>query len=432
MDGIEKKLLTKRFGAIDPLSADDYIRLDGYAALRRALSMDPAAVIAEMKQSGLKGRGGAGFPVGLKMESVRNAAGDTKYIICNADEGEPGNFKDRYLMENDPHQVLEGMIISAAAVGASRGFIFIRGEYKRAAYLMSAAVKAAEERGFLGKNILGSGYDFSVEIRMGAGSYVCGEEFALMLSIEGNPGRSTYKPPFPTTEGLFGMPTQISNVETLSNIPHILRMGGDAFAAIGTASSKGTRLVSLSGNVCHRGLYEVPFGVTLRDIIQQFGGGVHKGRKIRMVQLGGASGPLIPPDMLDMKLDYAEMAKSDCPMGSGAIIVMDDQTDVLDIVRNNLEFFNHESCGKCTPCREGLVHLLILLDRFILKTAEEKDLKRMEDLAEAISLTSLCGLGQAAPTSLRTSLKYFREEYTSRLRKSRKKEAYLYAPAFKE
>lgn len=412
---IEKKLLTKRFGVIDPMSIEDYIASGGYSALFKAVKMTPERIVDEVKASGLRGRGGAAFPVGLKMEAVQKAKADVKYIICNADEGEPGNFKDRYLMENDPHQIIEGMILSAYAVGAAKGYIFIRGEYTRSIYIMDAAVRAAREKGFLGKDILCSGHNFDVELYTGAGSYVCGEEFALMLCIEGNPARSTFKPPFPTTEGLYGKPTQINNVESLANLPHIIEGGAQAFSKIGTKHSRGTKLVSLSGNVRQKGLFEVPFGVHLWEIIENLGHGVLG--SIRMVQVGGASGPCLPPSLLGIKLDYKDFADNDMSLGSGAVIVMDSKNDVLDIVRNTLEFFRHESCGKCTPCREGLMHLLVLLDRFILGTAEKKDLELMKTLIQTIELTSICGLGQAAPTALKTTLRYFPEVYAAGIRK---------------
>jgi len=412
---IEKKMLTKRFGLIDPMSIEDYIASGGYEALRKATKMAPQKIIDEIKASGLRGRGGAAFPVGLKMEMVRNAKGNEKYLICNADEGEPGNFKDRYLMENDPHQILEGMIISAYAVGAEKGYIFIRGEYTRPIYMMDTAIKAAQEKGLLGKNILGSGLNFDIELFTGAGSYVCGEEFALMLCIEGNPGRSTFKPPFPTTEGLYGKPTQINNVESFANLPHIIQGGAKEFSKIGTRHSKGTKLVSLSGNVRQKGLFEVPFGLHLWEIIENLGHGVLG--SIKMVQVGGASGPCLPPNMLGMKLDYKDFADNGMSLGSGAVIVIDAKNDVLDIVRNTLEFFRHESCGKCTPCREGIVHLLVLLDRFILGEAEKKDLETMKTLIQTIELTSICGLGQAAPTALKTTMRYFPEVYAAGIKK---------------
>lgn len=418
MEQIEYKLLTRRFDIIDALSIDDYIAQGGYTALAAAMKMKPEEIVEEVKLSGLRGRGGAAFPVGLKMDSVRKADSEVKYLICNADEGEPGNFKDRYLMEKDPHQVLEGMIICSTAVGAHKGYIFIRGEYTRSIYIMSSAVQAALEKGFLGKNILGTGHDFEIEIYTGAGSYVCGEEFALMLCIEGNPARSTYKPPFPTTEGLFGKPTQINNVESFANIPSIVSMTGAEYSKIGTKDSKGTKLVSLCGNVVKKGLYEVPFGVSIRDVIDGPGGGPLQDG-ILMVQIGGASGPCLPPDMLDIPLDYKTFADQGLSLGSGAIIVIDRRFGVLDIVRNTLKFFKHESCGKCTPCREGIYHLLILFDKFILGQAEQKDLDTMMQLIETVEQTSICGLGQAAPTALKTTLRYFPQAYMSGMRTNR-------------
>jgi len=418
MTGLEKILLTERFGKINPLSLDDFLAHEGYAGLRKALEMTREQVIGAVKASELRGRGGAAFPVGVKMEAVFQSDGPEKYIVCNADEGEPGNFKDRYLMENDPHQILEGMIICAYAVGARKGYVFIRGEYTRAAYVMETAIRAARQAGYAGENILGSGFDFDMEVYSGAGSYVCGEEFALMTSIEGNPARSTYKPPFPTTEGLYNRPTQINNVESFANIPRIVKDGSEAFRQIGTASSKGTKLVSLSGNVRRRGLYEVPFGITLRDIIEGLGGGIPQGRGLCMVQLGGASGPCLPEKMLDLRLDYREMASRGLSFGSGAVIVMDDRTDILHTVMRTLEFFHHESCGKCTPCREGIGHLMILLERFILSVATPKDMENMRALIDTIQDTSICGLGQAAPTALRTTLEYFPEVYASRLKEA--------------
>lgn len=420
MDGksaLTKKLLTGRFFKIDPMNIEDYISLDGYSALKKAVSMTPVEIVDTVKASGLRGRGGAGYPTGMKMEAVLNAGATEKYLICNADEGEPGNFKDRYLMENDPHQLIEGMIICAYAVGAGKGYLFVRGEYTRAINILTTALESAYEKGFLGRNILGADFDFDIELYPGAGSYICGEEFALMNCIEGHPARSTYKPPFPTLEGLFNKPTQINNVETFSNIPHIVLKGAEAFAKIGTESSKGTKLVSLSGNVVHKGLYEVPLGVSLRDIIEKLGGGAPDGRKVRLVQLGGASGPCIPAALLDLRLDYREMAAQELNFGSGAVIVMDERADVLDVLKRTLEFFNHESCGKCTPCREGILHMLIILERFIQNNATEDDLKLLETLIYTIGATSICGLGQAAPTAVKSALKYFREEFTSRINK---------------
>ncbi|MBN2853577.1 MAG: SLBB domain-containing protein [Clostridia bacterium] len=412
---LTRKMLTKNFGVINPESIDDYIREGGYSELEKAIKLDGKDIINEIKISDLKGRGGAAFPTGLKMEAVNQADGFPKYIICNADEGEPGNFKDRYLMENDPHQIIEGIIICAFASKINYGYFFIRGEYIKAAKIVENALEQARARGYLGDNILDSGFSFDIEIYTGAGAYVCGEEFSLLATLEGRSGRATYKPPFPTICGLYNKPTQINNVETFCNIPHILKLGGKEFKKIGTVSSTGTKLVCLSGNIRRPGLYEVELGTTIKDIIDELGMGVPRNRKIRMVQLGGASGPVIPESMLQIRLDSDEMRKHDMSFGSGAIIVMDDRIDILDILKRNIQFFHHESCGKCTPCREGLLQILILLDRFIDESAKESDLQLLEILIETISLTSICGLGQAAPTSVKKVLEYFREEFTDRI-----------------
>ncbi len=412
---LTKKLLTSNFGKIDSGSIDEYISAGGYSSLEKAFSMKGEDIIDEIKASGLKGRGGAGFPTGLKMDSVKQAEGTPKYIICNADEGEPGNFKDRLLMENDPHQIIEGIIISAYAARINHGYFFIRGEYMNSIKIIEAALEQSRVRGYLGDNILDTGFDFDIDVHTGAGSYVCGEEFALLVSIEGKSGRATYKPPFPTTCGLYNKPTQINNVETFCNIPHILEMGGAEYSKIGTESSKGTKLICLSGNVVNPGLYEVPFGVSVRAIINELGGGIPNNRDIKMVQLGGASGPVIPDDMLDIRLDFQEMREKDLNFGSGAIIVMDERINVLDILKRIIKFFHHESCGKCTPCREGLTQMLLLLDRFIEGTATKEDLALIEVLIETMSQASICGLGQAAPTSVKKVLQYFPEEFTGRI-----------------
>ncbi len=407
---MEKKILTKRFYKIDPMSIDDYINEGGYEALKKSIKMSENHVIKELKISEIKGRGGAGFPMGIKMEAVQKAISQDKYVICNADEGEPGNFKDRYLMENDPHQLIEGMIICALTVGAEKGYIFIRGEYKKATRTLEVALQQAREKGLLGENILDSGKSFDIDVHKGAGSYVCGEEFALLASLEGRMGRSDYKPPFPTTNGLYDKPTLLNNVETLSNVAHIISMGGKEYSKLGTESSRGTKLVSLCGHVNKPGLYEVEFGITLSDIVEKLGGGV-KGKKIKMVQLAGASGPIIPDSMLKLRLDYKEAAEKGLSFGSAAIIVMNETVDTLDILKRVLEFFRYESCGKCTPCREGLIQTQILLDRFIDGSAQQKDLDLLEVLLDTISISSICGLGQAAPTSIKTALKYFRDAF---------------------
>ncbi|MDI9483157.1 MAG: hypothetical protein QM315_08230, partial [Bacillota bacterium] len=341
--------ITRNCGKIDPHSIDSYIEAGGYDTALNIFSRNCENIINEIKKSELRGRGGAGFPTGTKIEIVYKLNITPKFLVCNADEGEPGNFKDRFLLENDPHQLIEGMIITAYAAGISKGYIYIRGEYNKAIGILEKAIKQARQKGFLGKNIFGSGFNFDIEIYSGAGAYVCGEEFALIESIEGKAGRPRNKPPYPVSAGIFNQPTLINNVETLSTIPFIIREGAEKYTSIGTPSSKGTRLVSLSGNVNRRGVFEVPFGISVHEIIFNLGKGIPGGRRIKMVQLGGASGPSIPPEMIDLRLDYEEFDKNGLSMGAGAVIVIDDRHDILDILRNIMVFFRHESCGKCTP-----------------------------------------------------------------------------------
>ncbi len=406
------KILTGRCKNIDPGSIEDYIDNGGYEALRKALGMKPEELVEEVKKSGLRGRGGAGFPTGIKMESVLKTNEYPKYIVCNADEGEPGNFKDKYLLENDPHQLLEGIIIAAYAMGTGKGYIYIRGEYAESIKLITRAIEKAGAKGYIGKNIMGSGFDFELEIKSGAGAYICGEEFALIESIEGKPGRPKNKPPYPSLSGVYNKPTLINNVETISNLPFIINEGSGAFSSIGTQSSKGTRLVCLSGNVRKKGVYEVPFGISLWDIIYKLGEGVPEDRSIKLIQLGGASGPCITPGMLNMKIDYKEFEEEGIAMGSGAVIVVDERFDVLELMKRIMRFFRHESCGKCTPCREGIRQILRILYKIGAGSATENDLELLETLCNVMYETSFCGLGQAAPTAILTTLKYFREEYT--------------------
>lgn len=412
---MEQKLLTKHIPGMDPMNVQAYLDVEGYQSFLKALKTRPLDIIGDIEQSKLRGRGGAAFPVHMKMMSMAKQKETTRYIICNADEGEPGNFKDRYLMENNPHQLLEGMLIAAYATRANKGYIYIRGEFDTPIKIMQEAIKQAKAHGMLGTNIQGSGFDFDLEIRSGAGSYVCGEEFALIESIEGKSGRTRVKPPFPTDVGLFGKPTLINNVETFSNLPWILSMGGETFASIGTESSTGTKLVSVSGNVKHPGVYEVPFGVPIRDVIDTLGGGTQNAQKIGMVQLSGASGPIIPEYMLDLTIDFDRFEDFDSKTGAGAIIVMDDQKDMFDILKRISDFFEHESCGKCTPCREGNVHMSKLLNKFLQSDATEKDLMNLESLSRVMHQTSLCGLGQSAPTAVLSTLKYFRDTYFDRI-----------------
>lgn len=412
---IEMKVVSKRFGKVNPLSIDSYLKMDGYKALEKAVSMHPMQIVDEIEKSKIRGRGGAGFPTHIKVRALSNAVG-TKYIVCNADEGEPGNFKDRMLMENDPHSIIEGIAIMAYATGANKGYVYIRGEYQNAIKIIKATILAAEEKGFLGENILNKGFDFKLEVRSGAGSYVVGEEFSMIESIEGKPGRSRTKPPFPTDKGIHDKPTLINNVETFANLPHIITEGGEAFAKVGTPSSTGTKLISLSGNVKNKGLYEVPFGTSIREVINTLGKGVKGNRSIGMVQLGGASGPIIPEYMLDMSIDFDRFENFDSKTGTGAIIVIDDRFDIFDILLINMKFFVHQSCGKCAPCREGHIQIVNLLNKFKSHRATEKDMMSLENLAKVIQQTSLCGLGQTSMTSLISSLRYFRDDYFARVR----------------
>jgi NADH:ubiquinone oxidoreductase subunit F (NADH-binding) len=411
----EMKLVSKRFGKINPLSIDEYIKFDGYKNLKKALKMEKTEIIEEVEKSYLRGRGGAGFPAAIKMMGLAKEINKEKFIICNADEGEPGNFKDRYLMENDPHQILEGMMIVAYATGGTKGYIYVRGEYQKSISLLKWSIDEAKKNGYLGKNICGSKFNFDIEVRSGAGSYVCGEEFALIESLEGKPGRTRVKPPFPTSVGLHNKPTLINNVETFSTIPIIIEMGGLEFSKLGTPSSTGTKLISLSGNVKHKGVYEIEYGVPIRDVIYKLGGGIEGDRKIKMVQLGGACGPIIPEYMLDMIIDYERFEEFDSKTGAGAIIVMDERFDLFDILLKIVRFFQHESCGKCTPCREGHIQLANLIIKFIERKATVDDIVSLESLARVIHQASLCGLGQTSPTAIISSLKYFRDDYIDRI-----------------
>jgi NADH-quinone oxidoreductase subunit F len=413
---IQRIELTKRFNKIDPLSITDYLKHDGYKILKKALKMKPDSIIEEITQSRITGRGGANFPTSIKMKSFSRETG-LKYIICNADEGEPGNFKDRYLMEKDPHQIIEGMIISAFATGASKGFIYIRGEYKKAIDIMKHTIVEARRHNFLGEHIFDKDFDFDIEVRRGAGAYVCGEEFALIESIEGKPGRTRVKPPFPTEKGVFNLPTLINNVETFCNLPFILRIGGNEYNKIGSNYASGTKLISLSGNVKNKGLYEVPFGRTIKEVIDVLGEGVPNGRKIKMVQLGGACGAIIPPTLLNMDIDNEKFECFDSKLGAGAIIVIDDSHDMFDIILRNMEFFLHESCGKCTPCREGHVQIVNLIKKFVNFEATMKDYQSLESLARVIHETTLCGLGQTSPTSILSTMEFFKEDYMERINK---------------
>ncbi len=390
---------------------ETYRKRGGFSGMQKALAGNPISVIDQIRLSGLRGRGGAAFPAGTKIDMVRNNQEEERYIICNADEGEPGTFKDRFIMTHLPYQLLEGIIISAYAAGAEQGFIYVRHEYPEAQKEMRKAIKIAEEAGYLGDNILDSGFSLRLEIFSGAGSYLCGEETALLSSIEGKKGRPRVKPPYPTVSGLREKPTLINNVETLANIPKIIANGAEWYRAIGTDDSSGTKLISLSGDVKKRGLYEVPFGTSFHEIIYSYGGGPKDGREIKAVNIGGASGVLIPPELLHVSLEYGSCAEAEITIGSGAIFVLDDTRDILDNVHNRLRFFLHESCGKCTPCREGLRQASILLERIREGTSADGDIEKLERYTNAMQDASFCGLGQAAGNSLKSSLKYYRSEY---------------------
>ncbi|NLI92101.1 MAG: NADH-quinone oxidoreductase subunit F [Peptococcaceae bacterium] len=402
------------------VSLEEYLRTGGYAALAKSLSQGAELSLREIINSDLRGRGGAAFPAGKKIEMVRGNAETTRYIICNADEGEPGTFKDRFIMTHIPFQLLEGITIAAYLSGASQGYIYVRHEYPEAQGILIKAINQAEEEGLLGENIFGSGFSFHLELFSGAGSYLCGEETALLSSIEGKKGRPRLKPPYPTQSGLWNKPTLINNVETLANIPKIIEKGASWYRSLGTEDSSGTKLISLSGDIKKRGLIEVPFGISFAEIINDFGGGPKEGRKIKAVNIGGASGVLVPPELLDTPLEYKACAQAGITIGSGAIFVLDDTRSILDNVQNRLKFFLHESCGKCTPCREGLRQADIILDKLIAGQAGVKDVDTLTRYTGAIQEASFCGLGQAAGNTLRSSLTYYREEYLACCQENRK------------
>jgi NADH:ubiquinone oxidoreductase subunit F (NADH-binding)/(2Fe-2S) ferredoxin/ferredoxin len=404
-------------GRLDPTRIEDAVARGAYAALAKTLTgMQPEQVIDEVRGSGLRGRGGAGFPAGVKWDLARKAAGDEKYLICNADEGDPGAFMDRALLEGVPHQVLEGMLIAAYAIGATHGFIYVRAEYPIAVEHMTIAMEQARERGLLGENILGSGFSFDLELRMGAGAFVCGEESALIASLEGSRGMPRPRPPFPVNSGYLGKPTCINNVETFANVPLILAGGQEAYAAIGTEGSKGTKIFALAGKVRHTGLVEVPMGATLREIVFEVGGGVAEGRTFKAAQMGGPSGGCVPAQFLDLPIDYDSVKEIGAIMGSGGLIVMDDQTCMVDVARFFLEFVQSESCGKCVPCRVGTRHMLDMLSCICAGKGKEEDLDELDSLAADIKAGSLCGLGQTAPNPVLTTIRYFRDEYEAHIR----------------
>ena len=413
----QHRIVLHNCGVIDPKKIEDYTARDGYKGIEKALKgMSPEEVMEEVKQSGLRGRGGAGFPTGVKWGFCRSTPSDKKYIICNADEGDPGAFMDRSVLEGDPHSVIEGMLIGAYAIGADEGYVYCRAEYPLAIKHLGIAIKQAEEAGYLGDNILGSGFNFHLKVFEGAGAFVCGEETALMASIEGKRGMPRVRPPFPAVSGLWGKPTNINNVETWSNIPHILRNGAEWYSQFGTEKSKGTKIFALTGKVNNTGLVEVPMGTTLREIIFEIGGGIQGGKKFKAVQIGGPSGGCLPEDMLDLAVDYDTLTQAGAMVGSGGLVIMDETTCMVDIARYFLNFSKKESCGKCTPCREGTTRMYEILDRITKGEGKEEDIDTLENLALTIKETSLCGLGQFAPSPILATIKYFRHEYEAHIR----------------
>ena len=409
------RIVLKNCGVIDPQSIDEYEETGGYQALRQALSLRPYAVIDLVKASGLRGRGGAGFPTGLKWDFVFEQSGPKKYVICNADEGDPGAFMDRSLLEGDPHRIIEGMLIGAYAMGADEGYIYCRAEYPLAIKHLKIAIQAATEKNYLGANIMGTDFSFTLHIKEGAGAFVCGEETALMHSIEGMRGMPTLRPPYPAESGLWGKPTNINNVETWANVPWIILNGPQAFRAIGTQQSPGTKVFALAGKVVGSGLIEVPMGISIRDIIYKVGGGIKNGKEFKAIQLGGPSGGCIPAELLDTKVDYDSINATGAIMGSGGMVVMDEDTCMVDVAKYFLHFTQNESCGKCTFCRIGTRRMLEILDRISQGKGEIEDIERLQELAQNINQGSLCGLGQSAPNPVLTTLRYFKHEYEAHI-----------------
>ncbi len=404
----ELRIVLRNYGVIDPLKIEDYINAGGYKALEKARGMGQLAVIDEVKKSNLRGRGGAGFNAGQKWTFVYQAAADQKYVVCNADEGEPGTYKDRIIMESDPHRVLEGMAICAYAVGADKGYIYCRGEYPYVVDILKQAIAQAKDKGVLG--------DFDIEVRMGAGAYVCGEETALIESIEGKRGEPRYKPPYPGVSGLWGKPTVVNNVETFANVPDIIEKGADWYKSIGAPSYPGTKIFTLSGDVVNRTFVEVPTNTTIRDIIFGFGGGIPGGKKFKAVQIGGNSGAIIPESLLDTPADFDSMAKVGATLGSGAVFVMDETRDIVDVAERTAKFFEHESCGKCAPCREGTMRMYEIMQNINQGKGKASDMNLLERLGRVMSTACLCGLGQAAPVPILTTMKHFRADYAAKVK----------------
>ena len=407
----EQRIVLRNVGVIDPTSIEEYIALGGYEALGKALTqMKPADVIDEIKKSGIRGRGGAAFPMGIKWELTAKAEGDEKFVICNADEGEPGNFKDRLILEGDPHTTVEAMAIAGYAVGAKYSYIYIRGEYHQSVAHLEKAVADAYKMGLLGENIFGSGFDFNIVVCKGAGAYICGEETALIESLEGKRSEARPKPPFPPTCGLEGKPTVINNVETLANVPQIIQNGGEWFAGIGTEKSKGTKIFSPCGDVLYPGVYEVPFGTTMREIIYGMAGGLKSGKRLKAVLIGGPSGICVGEEALDREFAFEDLAP-----GAGALIVADESKCIVDLMHNVAQFFYHESCGQCVPCREGTKRILETMTWWTSGAGSEGDIEMIKSLGDTMAITSKCGLGQAATTAFRTSLPLFEKEYKAHI-----------------
>ncbi|MGN1410230.1 MAG: NADH-quinone oxidoreductase subunit NuoF [Eubacteriales bacterium] len=412
----QKRVALRNCGVINPEVIDEYIAMDGYFALAKVLKeMTPEDVIKTILDSGLRGRGGGGFPTGRKWQFARASVSDKKYVVCNADEGDPGAFMDRSVLEGDPHSVLEAMAIAGYAIGADEGWIYVRAEYPIAVKRLNIAIEQAREYGLLGKDIFGTGFNFDIHIRLGAGAFVCGEETALLTSIEGNRGEPRPRPPFPAVKGLWGQPTIVNNVETLANVAQIILKGADWFASMGTEGSKGTKVFALGGKIKNTGLVEIPMGTTLREIVEEIGGGVPNGKKFKAAQTGGPSGGCIPASLIDTPIDFDNLTKIGCMMGSGGLIVMDEDTCMVDIAKFFLEFTVDESCGKCSPCRIGTVRLLEILNKITSGNGEMEDLDKLEELANYIKSASLCALGQTAPNPILSTLHFFRDEYIAHI-----------------
>ncbi|MBQ7939595.1 MAG: NADH-quinone oxidoreductase subunit NuoF [Clostridia bacterium] len=412
----QKRVALRNCGVINPEVIDEYIAMDGYFALAKVVKeMTPEDVINTILASGLRGRGGGGFPTGRKWQFARASVSDKKYVVCNADEGDPGAFMDRSVLEGDPHALLEAMAIAGYAIGADEGWVYVRAEYPIAVKRLNIAIEQAREMGLLGKNIFGTDFNFDIHIRLGAGAFVCGEETALLTSIEGNRGEPRPRPPFPAVKGLWGKPTIINNVETYANIPQIILNGADWFASMGTEKSKGTKVFALGGKIRNTGLVEVPMGTTLREIIEEIGGGIPNGKHFKAAQTGGPSGGCIPASLIDVPIDYDNLIEIGSMMGSGGLIVMDEDTCMVDLAKFFLEFTVDESCGKCAPCRIGTVRMLEILNKITDGNGEMEDLDKLEELANYVKSGSLCGLGQTAPNPILSTLRYFRDEYVAHI-----------------